>query len=89
MPTPSVSTADLITVEVRNGQEARPHRLPILTAAAETSTERRRLGDRLLQQAGNLMRGERVSLAEAAGLPQNVTVHATIAGRSLTKSIQL
>jgi hypothetical protein len=60
-----------------------------MATTAEAPEERRRLGGRLLQQAGNLVRGERVSLAEAAGLPENVTVRATIAGRILTKSIQL
>jgi hypothetical protein len=57
--------------------------------ATEAPSERRRLGGRLLQQAGNLVRGERVSLAEVTGLPENVTVRATVAGHSLTKSIQL
>jgi hypothetical protein len=58
-------------------------------ASAEPATRRLRLGERLLQQANHLARGERLSLAEATGLPETVTVRATIAGRTLTKSIQL
>jgi hypothetical protein len=59
------------------------------TASAEAPDEGRRLGGRLLQQAGRLVRGERVSLAEATGLPETVTIRATVGRRSLTKSIQL
>lgn len=92
VPTPSVaSAAELITVDVRNGgNAARPAR-PISTAlaAADEPEEHRGLGGRLLRQAGHLVRGERVSLAEATGLPENVTLRATIAGRSVSKSIQL
>ncbi|HEX8327464.1 MAG TPA: hypothetical protein VF629_07975 [Hymenobacter sp.] len=82
----------LITVDVRTGEDpaARPTKTvgTALAGLAEPE-ERRRLGGRLLQQAGHLVRGERVSLAEVTGLPENVTVRATVAGRSLTKSIQL
>jgi hypothetical protein len=79
----------VITVDVRNGAdpEARPA-TAIRTALAEAAAERR-LGGRLLRQAGHLVRGERISLAEIAGLPETVTVEATVAGRKLTKSIQL
>ena len=91
VPAPSVATGELITVDVRNGGEpaARSNRAVSLAWAREEPEERRRLGGRLLQQAGHLVRGERVSLAEATGLPENVTVRATIGGRILTKSIQL
>ncbi|OGX86952.1 hypothetical protein [Hymenobacter glacialis] len=91
VPANSVAAAKIITVDVRNGgdPEVRPSRNTSMVAAMEAPDERRRLGSRLLQQAGNLVRGERVSLAEATGLPQNVTVQATFAGRTLTKSIQL
>ena len=61
----------------------------VAAAAAEPAEGRRRLGGRLLQQAGHLVRGERVSLAEITGLPENLTLQATVAGRSLTKTIQL
>lgn len=85
-------TGDLITVDVRTGSApaARPAKM-VTTALAELAepAERRRLGGRLLHQAGNLVRGERVSLAEVTGLPENVTLRATVAGRSITKSIQL
>jgi hypothetical protein len=89
-PAPSLASAgEVITVDVRNGAdpEARPT-AAIRTALAEAATERR-LGGRLLRQAGHLVRGERISLAEIAGLPETVTVEATVAGRKLTKSIQL
>lgn len=94
VPTPAVETVPanaVITVDVRNG--ATPARSPKTAlsevATAEVTTERRGLGGRLLQQAGHLVRGERVSLAEATGLPENVTLNATIAGRRVSKSIQL
>ncbi|MBF9220365.1 hypothetical protein [Hymenobacter ruricola] len=94
-PTPEivrVGSSELITVDVRTG-DATASRAAQTTSSAvassEEPTERRRLGGRLLQQAGNLVRGERVSLAEAAGLPENVTVRASVGGRSISKSIQL
>jgi hypothetical protein len=86
------SASELITVDVRNGAApvARPAKTfsSALAEAAEPEA-RRGLGGRLLRQAGHLVRGERVSLAEATGLPENVTLRATIAGRSVSKSIQL
>ncbi|WP_210515470.1 hypothetical protein [Hymenobacter terricola] len=91
IPAPSVANAgELITVDVRSGAApaARPTKI-FSAATAPAPDERRGLGGRLLQQAGHLVRGERVSLAEATGLPENVTLRATVAGRSLTKSIQL
>ena len=93
VPAASLASAgELITVDVRNG--ANPASRSAKTsstalAAVDAPEQRRGLGGRLLHQAGNLVRGERVSLAEAAGLPQNVTLRATVAGRSLTKSFQL
>ncbi|MBD2721262.1 hypothetical protein [Hymenobacter armeniacus] len=87
-----VGTHELITVDVRTG-DASAARLAQTSSSAVASSEapaaRRRLGGRLLQQAGNLVRGERVSLAEVAGLPENLTVRATVAGRTVSKSIQL
>ena len=95
VPVPAATLAaasELITVDVRNGSAApaRPAKTSI-TALAEAvvPTERRGLGGRLLQQAGNLARGERVSLAEITGLPENVTLQANLAGRSISKSIRL
>ena len=93
IPAASLASAgELITVDVRNG--ANPASRPAKTtstalAAVDAPEQRRGLGGRLLHQAGNLVRGERVSLAEATGLPQNVTLRATVAGRSLTRSFQL
>ncbi|WP_201985477.1 hypothetical protein [Hymenobacter rubidus] len=86
------NASELITVDVRNGAApgSRPAR-PVVSAlaAAEESAGRRSLGGRLLQQAGHLVRGERLSLAEATGLPENVTLRATVAGRTVSKSIRL
>ena len=93
VPAPSLASAGtLITVDVRNGAApvARPARI-ISSALAEAAApdEHRRLGGRLLQQASHLVRGERVSLAEITGLPENVTLRATVGGRSVSKSIRL
>lgn len=86
------SAGSIITVDVRSGDDPAV-RLPKVTSSAVASAEApensRRLGGRLLQQAGHLLRGERVSLAEVTGLPENVTLRATVAGHHLTKSIQL
>ena len=80
--------AELITVDVRNG--AAPALRPAQSATAAVAPESRpRLGGRLLQQVNHLARGERVSLAEVTGLPEHLTLHATVAGRSISKSIQL
>ncbi|WP_310397848.1 hypothetical protein [Hymenobacter sp.] len=84
------SVSGVITVDVRAGDDPVAGSATSLGAArAAAPGERRRLGGRLLQQAGHLVRGERVSLAEVTGLPENVTLRATVGGRSLTKSIQL
>ena len=91
-PASLASAGELITVDVRNGGNlaSRPAKTTTTAlAAAEPPEERRGLGGRLLRQAGHLVRGERVSLAEVTGLPENVTFRATIAGRSVSKSIQL
>ncbi|UOQ95997.1 hypothetical protein MUN81_12060 [Hymenobacter sp. 5317J-9] len=87
-----VGATELITVDVRTGSAPASRLAQVTTSAvasSEVAGERRRLGGRLLQQAGHLVRGERVSLAEVAGLPDNVTVRATVAGRTVSKSIQL
>jgi hypothetical protein len=90
VPARLVPATEVITVDVRSGAAPRPAANVTSALAAVTEPEeRRRLGGRLLQQAGHLVRGERLSLAEVTGLPETVTVRATLAGRSLTKSIQL
>ena len=86
------SAAELITVDVRHGADpaARTANATVSgLAAVNAPDEPRRLGGRLLQQAAHLVRGERISLAEVTGLPETVTLRATLAGRSLTKSIRL
>ncbi len=83
------ATATLITVDVRNGAARRPS-LAVAVATAAAATEARPgLGGRLLRQVGHAVRGERLSLAEVTGLPENLTLEATIAGRRVSKSIQL
>ncbi|MBO0358660.1 hypothetical protein J0X19_11945 [Hymenobacter sp. BT186] len=87
-PRPQVATVALaaaptgpIEVEVRRSAET--------PAVATTASENRRsLGGILLRQARNAVRGDRVSLAET-GLPETVTVQAHVAGRTITKVIQL
>jgi hypothetical protein len=76
-------------VDVRNGDSRNSRTALSAVASAEEATERRGLGGRLLQQAGHLVRGERLSIAEATGLPENVTLRANIAGHRVSKSIQL
>jgi len=90
MPRPSVASVALaaaptgpIEVEVRRSNEA-----PVVATAETESGSRRSLGGILLRQARNVVRGDRVSLAET-GLPETVTVEAHVAGRTLTKVIQL
>jgi len=73
-----------IEVEVRRGNES----TAMATADSQESSSRPKLGGLLLRQARNAVRGDRVSLTEA-GLPETVTVQARVAGRTLTKVIQL
>jgi hypothetical protein len=47
-----------------------------------------RLGG-LLRQADRLVHGEQVSLADATGLPETVTLQARLGGRVVSKTIQL
>lgn len=90
-PARLVPPTELITVDVRNGEApARPARSVASALAANPEpAERRRLGGRLLKMGGQLVRGERVNLAEVTGLPENVTIEANLAGHRVTKSIQL
>ena len=91
-PTLAAATAPmgLVEVEVRRGPEtARP--APTTTVAAEVPPARRsrlRLGG-LLRQADRLAHGESVSLADASGPAESLTVQARIGGRLLSKTIQL
>ncbi len=89
---------DVIEVEVRRGPD--PTRPPadrpapaalVAVAASATPAPRRprlRLGN-LLREAGHLARGEQVSLAEATGLPESLTLRASLGGRSVSKTIEL
>ncbi|AHJ97880.1 hypothetical protein [Hymenobacter swuensis] len=77
-PARTVAFTGPIEVEVRNATEAPA---PVVPA------HRPRLVS-LLRQARNVVQGEKVSLT-AAGLPETVTVQARLAGRTLTKVIQL
>ena len=86
----SLAAANLITVDVRNGATRRPSLgTAVASAAAAASEGRRGLGGRLLRQVGHAVRGERLSLSEVTGLPENLTLEANIAGRHVSKSIQL
>ncbi|MDO7851795.1 hypothetical protein [Hymenobacter convexus] len=85
------ATNELITVDVRSGDAAARAAKATTSAlaSAEAPVERKRLGGRLLQQAGHLVRGEQVNLAEAVGLPENLTLRANVGGHTVSKSIQL
>ena len=84
-----LAAATLITVDVRNGAAHRPSLNTAVATAAAAIQERQGLGGRLLRQVGHAVRGERISLSEVTGLPQILTLDATIAGRHVSKSIQL
>ena len=85
----TLAAATLITVDVRNGAARRPSLATAVASAAAATEERQGLGGRLLRQVGHAVRGERLSLSEVTGLPENLTLEATIAGRRVSKSIQL
>jgi hypothetical protein len=87
------SAPEIIEVEVRRGAApASPTPAPVVALAeAEPAPARRprlRLGG-LLRQADRLVHGESVSLAEATGGPETVTVQARLGGRTLSKTIRL
>ena len=89
-PSPAVlAAANLITVDVRSGAARRPSLATAVATAAAATAERQGLGGRLLRQVGHAVRGERISLSEVTGLPENLTLEANIAGRRVSKSIQL
>ena len=83
------ATATLITVDVRNGEARRPSLATAVATAAAATAERPGLGGRLLRQVGHAVRGERISLSEVTGLPEYLTLEATIGRRRVSKSIQL
>jgi hypothetical protein len=85
----TLAAATLITVDVRNGAPPRPSLATAVATAAAATEARTGLGGRLLRQVGHAVRGERLSLSEVTGLPENLTLEATIAGRRVSKSIQL
>ncbi|WP_026351230.1 hypothetical protein [Hymenobacter aerophilus] len=78
LPTQTVALTGPIEVEVR----------PAYEAPAPEQPARRRGVLAVLRQVRNVVQGEPVSLT-AAGLPETVTVQARLAGRTLTKTIQL
>ena len=83
---------EIIEVDVRRGPApARPAAAVVAAApspAPDQPRRRLRLGG-LLRQAGHLVHGEPVSLAEATGLPESLTVQARLGGRSISRTIQL
>ncbi|MDQ2770658.1 MAG: hypothetical protein M3Y54_09170 [Bacteroidota bacterium] len=85
----TLAAANIITVDVRSSAPRRPSLATAVASAAAATAERRGLGGRLLRQVGHAVRGERISLSEVTGLPENLTLEANIAGRRVSKSIQL
>lgn len=85
------SAPEVIEVEVRRGAApASPAPAPVVAATESGPTRRPRLRlGGLLRQADHLVHGEPVSLAEATGLAETVTVQARFGGRTLSKTIQL
>ena len=84
--------SEVVEVEVRRGPApAQPAVVLASVATTEpTASPRRRLRlGGLLRQADHLVHGEPVSLAEATGLAQTVTVQARLGGRTLSRTIQL
>ena len=80
---------EVVEVEVRRGPEAsRPAAVAALAEPVPGRRPRLRLGS-LLRQADHLVHGEPVSLADATGLAENVTVQARFGGRVVSKTIQL
>jgi len=82
---------EVVEVEVRRGPEPSRPAPAAVAALAEPVPSRRprlRLGG-LLRQADHLVHGEPVSLADATGLAENVTVQARFGGRVVSKTIQL
>ena len=91
LPAPALATTNsIIAVDVRSSAAPRRPTLGSAVAAATAEAgQQRGLGGRLLHQAGHLLRGERLSLSEVTGLPESLTVEASLAGRRVSKTIQL
>ena len=91
LPAPALATAtSIISVDVRSGASVqRPSLGTAVAAASAEAGQSRGLGGRLLHQVSHVLRGERLSLAEVTGLPQNLTVEAGIGNRRVSTSIQL
>ncbi|QKG52543.1 hypothetical protein [Hymenobacter sp. BRD67] len=88
-PVTPAATPEIIEVEVRRGPEPAGTSAPVVVAAhSAPARPRLRLGG-LLRQANHLVHGEAVSLAEATGLPESLTVQARLGGRVLSRTIQL
>ena len=84
------TTSSIISVDVRSSASfQRPSLGTAVAAASAEAGQSRGLGGRLLHQVSHVLRGERLSLAEVTGLPQNLTVEAGIGNRRVSTSIQL
>jgi hypothetical protein len=85
----------VIEVEVRRGGRPVASPEPVVAAAAapaEAPDAPQRPHFRLsglLRQASHALHGEQVSLAEATGLPETVTVQAHLGDRVLSRTIRL
>lgn len=83
--TPPAPTGPIV-VEVRRSEE--PAVASVAAPEPAETNSRVRLGNLLLRQARNAVRGEKVTLGQSV-LPETVTVQARVAGHTLTKVIQL
>jgi len=90
--TTMTNPSEVVEVEVRRGpapaQPAVGLASVVATAPVASPRRRLRLGG-LLRQADHLVHGEPVSLAEATGLAETVTVEARLGGRTLRRTVQL
>lgn len=89
------SEPEVVEVEVRRGPAPLASPGPAVALASAPAAEpaasprrRLRLGG-LLRQADHLVHGEPVSLAEATGPAETVTVQARLGGRTLSRTIRL
>ena len=88
---PAPAAPQVIEVEVRRGSRPAPAPAVVAAADAEPASDqrpRRGLGN-LLRRAGRLAQDQAAGLADATGLPDNLTVQARLGGRTLSKTIQL
>ncbi|WP_151088604.1 hypothetical protein [Hymenobacter baengnokdamensis] len=88
-PATPAATPEIIEVEVRRGPEPTRTPAPVVVAAHSAPARPRLRFGSLLRQADHLVHGEAVSLAEATGLPETLTVQARLGGRVLSRTIQL